>query len=37
MAKTPTLPENTYQEIIERLKLQHYDIKLIEKVPQNWK
>ncbi len=37
MAKTPTLPEKTYQEIIERLKLQQYDIKLIEKVPQNWK
>lgn len=36
MAKTPTLPEKTYQEIIERLKAQHYETKLIEKVPQRW-
>jgi apolipoprotein D and lipocalin family protein len=36
MAKTPTLPEKTYQEIIERLKAQHYDTNIIEKVPQRW-
>lgn len=33
MARTSTLPNKTYQEIVERLKSQKYDIKLIEKVP----
>ena len=36
MAKSPTLDDKTYNEIIERLKNQKYDVKKIQKVPQRW-
>lgn len=36
MARSPMMPETTYAEIINRLKDQDYDTKLIEKVPQKW-
>lgn len=34
MARTPTLPEATYQDILKRIEAQHYDTTLIQKVPQ---
>ncbi len=36
MAKTPTLSDSVYEEIIQKLKAQHFDVKLIQKVPQRW-
>ena len=36
MAKTPTLPEATYQEILKRIEAQKFDLSLIQKVPQKW-
>jgi apolipoprotein D and lipocalin family protein len=36
MAKTPNLPDETYQTILKRIKEQDYDLSLIQKVPQKW-
>jgi apolipoprotein D and lipocalin family protein len=37
MARTPTLPENVYQEILGNLKAQSFDLKDLQKVPQQTK
>jgi len=37
MARTPTLPENVYQEILGNLKAQSFDLKDLQKVPQQAK
>jgi apolipoprotein D and lipocalin family protein len=37
MARTPTLPEATYEEILDRLKAQSFDLKELQKVPQEAK
>jgi lipocalin len=37
MARTPTLPEATYQEILAKLKAQSFDLKELQKVPQEAK
>jgi apolipoprotein D and lipocalin family protein len=34
MARTPTLPEQTYQTILKKIESQGYDPKAFEKVPQ---
>lgn len=34
MARTPTLSDDVYQDIVKRLRDQHYDISLIQMVPQ---
>jgi apolipoprotein D and lipocalin family protein len=36
MARTPSLDEKTYEEIVSRVKKLDYDITLIKKVPQKW-
>lgn len=36
MARTPQLPENIYQRIVEHLDTQGYDTTRIRKVPQQW-
>ena len=36
MAKSPSIPEEEYKEILEVVKNQGYDINLIKKVPQKW-
>ena len=36
MARSPTIPEDHYQRLTERLKQEGYDVKKIEKVPQVW-
>lgn len=35
MARKPTIPEDTYQDILQFLKQQGYDIGQVQKVPQN--
>ena len=37
MARTPTLPEATYQEILAKLKAQSFDLKELQTVPQEAK
>jgi apolipoprotein D and lipocalin family protein len=34
MARTPTMPEATYQSILEKLRQMSFDLKLLQKVPQ---
>jgi apolipoprotein D and lipocalin family protein len=34
MARTPTMPEATYQSILEKLRQLSFDLKLLQKVPQ---
>jgi apolipoprotein D and lipocalin family protein len=34
MARTPTLPEGTYQELLQKASSQGYDLSRIVKVPQ---
>ncbi len=36
MARTPDMPEDAYQAIVEHLTEQGYDRSLIRKVPQRW-
>ena len=37
MARTPTLPENVYQEILGNLRAQSFDLKDLQKGPQQTK
>lgn len=34
MARTPTLSESVYAEIVDQIKKQHFDISKLEKIPQ---
>ena len=34
MARTPTLPEATYNELVKKIKDQQFDVSKLEKVPQ---
>ena len=36
MARTPDIPEDDYQRILERLAAAGYDTKRIQRVPQRW-
>ncbi len=36
MARTPSIPDNEYNAILEFLKIVGYDISKIQKVPQKW-
>ncbi len=36
MARTPTIPEEDYQAIIERIEAMGYDIGKVRRVPQRW-
>jgi apolipoprotein D and lipocalin family protein len=36
MARTPDIPEDDYQQIVERLAAAGYDTKRIQRVPQRW-
>ena len=36
MARTPTMPDDIYQAIVDQLAEQGYDRSLIRKVPQRW-
>lgn len=35
MSRTPTMDEKTYNDIVNELKNQHFDISKLKKVPQN--
>jgi apolipoprotein D and lipocalin family protein len=37
MARTPTLPESLYQKILDNLRSQSFDLKELQKVPQQTK
>jgi apolipoprotein D and lipocalin family protein len=36
MARSPSIPENEYQELLGLLRAQGYDTSLMRKVPQRW-
>jgi apolipoprotein D and lipocalin family protein len=36
MARTPTISDQEYQELIRIIKEQGYDISMVQKVPQRW-
>ena len=36
MARTPSIPQEDFQQLLKQLALQGYDISLIKKVPQQW-
>ncbi len=36
MARTPTLPDAEYEELVGLLRAQGYDVSLLRKVPQRW-
>lgn len=36
MARTPSIPQQDYQQLLKQLALQGYDTSLIKKVPQQW-
>lgn len=36
MARTPTIPEDHYQRLTQRLQKEGYDIQVLQKVPQVW-
>lgn len=36
MARTPSIPEQDYRQLLQLLNEQGYDTSLIEKVPQQW-
>jgi len=36
MARTPTLPDGTYAELVERVRQMGYDVSELRKVPQRW-
>lgn len=36
MARSPSMDAQIYEGIIERLKIQKYDVEKIQKVPQKW-
>jgi apolipoprotein D and lipocalin family protein len=36
MARTPSIPEEDYQAIVELLGDEGYDVSKIQKVPQRW-
>ena len=36
MARTPTIPEPTYQALVAMVEREGYDVAKIERVPQRW-
>jgi len=37
MARSPSIPEKDYQQLLQLIKAQSYDISRVQKVPQRWK
>ena len=37
MARTPTIPEVDYQRLLKIVETQGYDVRQVQKVPQQWK
>ena len=37
MARTPTMPEADYQRLLKIVETQGYDVRQVQKVPQQWK
>jgi apolipoprotein D and lipocalin family protein len=36
MARTPTIPDTDYQQLLRFVADQGYDMSLVQKVPQRW-
>jgi apolipoprotein D and lipocalin family protein len=36
MARTPTIPEPTYQKLVAMIEREGYDVAKVERVPQRW-